>query len=166
MEEGSLVRVIRDFLTLNDGELSVVKDEVLQIVQVVDRHWVRCQNVRDVGLVPKNNICPVDNVPHSIGNATHKKVSQFHVKYLKYVSENGHFILVADSNFNSEAEGDLTIHKGDLIIGLEAIDHAWTKGRNSQGLVGIFPTSFCWRPDTDLLFKNRSKVNIWVFTSK
>ena len=67
MEEGSLVRVIRDFLTLNDGELSVVKDEVLQIVQVVDRHWVRCQNVRDVGLVPKNNICPVDNVPHSIG---------------------------------------------------------------------------------------------------
>ena len=87
-------------------------------------------------------------------------------KYLKYVSENGHFILVADSNFNSEAEGDLTIHKGDLIIGLEAIDHAWTKGRNSQGLVGIFPTSFCWRPDTDLLFKNRSKVNIWVFTSK
>ena len=69
MEEGSLVRVIRDFLTLNDGELSVVKDEVLQIVQVVDRHWVRCQNVRDVGLVPKNNICPVDNVPHSIGNS-------------------------------------------------------------------------------------------------
>ena len=71
MEEGSLVRVIRDFLTLNDGELSVVKDEVLQIVQVVDRHWVRCQNVRDVGLVPKNNICPVDNVPHSIGKTSY-----------------------------------------------------------------------------------------------
>ena len=54
-----MVRVIRDFLTLNDGELSVIKDEILQIVQVVDRHWVRCQNVRDVGLVPSSNICPI-----------------------------------------------------------------------------------------------------------
>ena len=54
-----MARVIRDFLTLNDGELSVIKDEILQIVQVVDRHWVRCQNVRDIGLVPSSNICPI-----------------------------------------------------------------------------------------------------------
>ena len=66
MEEGSIVRVIRDFLTLNEGELSVVKDEILQIVQVVDRHWVRCQNSRDVGLVPRSNICAIDNIPISI----------------------------------------------------------------------------------------------------
>ena len=66
MEEGSIVRVIRDFLTLNEGELSVVKDEILQIVQVVDRHWVRCQNSRDIGLVPRSNICAIDNIPISI----------------------------------------------------------------------------------------------------
>ena len=133
-----MVRVIRDFLTLNDGELSVIKDEILQIVQVVDRHWVRCQNIRDVGLVPSSNICPIDNLPHAI--------------------EKGHSILVAESNFNAESDGDLTIQKGDLIIGLETVDQAWTKGRNLQGQVGIFPTSFCWSADSDLLFKNKSKV--------
>ena len=71
MEEGSMVRVIRDFLTLNDGELSVIKDEILQIIQVVDRHWVRCQNIRDVGLVPSSNICPIGK-KHAL-----KKYNQF-----------------------------------------------------------------------------------------
>ena len=78
---------------------------------------------------------------------------------LNFSSKIGNFILVAESNFNSEADGDLTITKGDLIIGLQTVDQAWTKGRNLQGHVGIFPTSFCWTPNTDLLFKTKSKVS-------
>ena len=94
MEIGSIVRVIRDFLTLNEGEVCVVKDETLQIVEVIDRHWVKCQSIRDCGLVPKSNIHAVENVPHSL--------------------EFGHTLLVCDSDFISETDGDLTISKGTL----------------------------------------------------
>ena len=83
---------------------------------------------------------------------------------MPHAIEKGHAILVAESNFNAENEGDLTIQKGDLIIGLETVDQAWTKGRNLQGQVGIFPTSFCWSADSDLLFKNKSKVGACLRT--
>lgn len=92
MDVGSVVRVIRDFLTLNEGELCVVKDEVLQVIEVIDRHWVKCQSVRGKGLVPKSNIHSVENVPCSL--------------------EAGHSLLVCDSNFTSETDGDLSIFKG------------------------------------------------------
>ena len=42
------------------------------------------------------------------------------------------------------------------MIGLEAIDESWTRGRNFKGEVGIFPSSFCWSLDMDLLFKQKS----------
>ena len=48
------------------------------------------------------------------------------------------------------------LEKGDIIIGLEAVDDSWTRGRNLQGQVGIFPSAFCWRPDMNLLFKQKS----------
>ena len=92
-------------------------------------------------------------------------ISFFEIDNLPHAIEKGHAILVAESNFNAENEGDLTIQKGDLIIGLETVDQAWTKGRNLQGQVGIFPTSFCWSADSDLLFKNKSKVggsSVWL----
>lgn len=94
MDVGSVVRVIRDFLTLNEGELCVVKDEVLQVIEVIDRHWVKCQGVRDKGLVPKSNIHSVESVPCSL--------------------EPGHSLLVCDNNFTSETDGDLSIFKGWL----------------------------------------------------
>ena len=31
--------------SLCQGELSVVKDEVLQVIEVIDRHWVKCQGM-------------------------------------------------------------------------------------------------------------------------
>jgi hypothetical protein len=125
MEVGAVVKVIKDFLSLNDGEYCVTKDDILQVTEVVDRHWVQVRGPRDLGgLVPTGNIHTVENLPHSLGK--------------------GHSLLVADAHFNSEAEGDLTIIKGDIIVGLETVDASWTRGRNMDGQVGIFPTSFCW----------------------
>ena len=41
------------------------------------------------------------------------------------------------------------------MIGLEAIDDSWTRGRNLRGELGIFPSAFCWSLDLDLLFKSK-----------
>ena len=140
MEEGSIVRVFRDFITFNEGELSVMKDDILQILQIIDLYWVKCQNSQNIGNVPRSHICPIDNLPIPI--------------------QKGHVLLVAEYDFNSGTEGDLSIQKGDIIIGHDMIDHDWTKGCDLQGHVGIFPTSFCWTPDADLLSKIGSNVSI------
>ena len=101
MEVGTLVKVIRDFLTLKEGELSVVKNDVLQVLEETDRLWIKCQNARDQGQVPKSHLHPMEvNLQRP---------------------ERGS-IVVCESDFNGETEGDLTINKGDILIALEAIE--------------------------------------------
>ena len=139
-----MVKVIRDFLTLNEGELSVLKNDVLQVVEVVDRHWVRCHGYANVkGLVPRANVLLLER--HSFPSSL----------------EPGHCLLVCGSPFagtDTEA-GDLSLDKGDVVIGLEEVDSSWMKGRSlSDGRVGIFPTNFTWKLDADLLFGNSGGV--------
>ena len=117
MEAGSLVKVIRDFLTLNEGELSVIKNDVLQVVEEVDRLWIKCRNCRDQGQVPKSHLHPLQDMPNGL--------------------EAGRKLLVCESHFNSEAEGDLTIMKGDILVVLETVDGSWTKGRNMDVSLNI-----------------------------
>ena len=50
---------------------------------------------------------------------------------------------------------NVSILQGDILIGLEAIDDSWTRGRNLRGELGIFPSAFCWSLDLDLLFKSK-----------
>ena len=101
MEAGTLVKVIRDFLTLNEGELSVVKNDVLQVLEEVDRLWIKCRNARDQGQVPKSHLHPIE---HDLR-----------------VPELGHVFVICESEFKGETEGDLTIQKGDILIALESI---------------------------------------------
>ena len=143
MEVGTLVKVIRDFLTLKEGELSVVKNDVLQVLEETDRLWIKCQNARDQGQVPKSHLHPIE---HDLR-----------------VPELGHVFVICESEFKGETEGDLTIQKGDILIALESIDASWTRGRNLEGQIGIFPTAFCWTIDMDLLYKNQSNIKVEKF---
>ncbi len=97
MEAGKVVRVYKDFFTVADTELCVSKDEILQIIQVEDRHWVKCRGCRGEGLVPSANVIVVEEVPRDL--------------------EDGHFLLVADVHFGAEREGDLSLLRGDIVIG-------------------------------------------------
>ena len=61
------------------GELCVVKDEYLQVKEVVDRHWARCQTEHRVGLVPMSHVTSVDGIPKlEEGQALYLAVSDFH----------------------------------------------------------------------------------------
>ena len=100
MEAGTLVKVIRDFLTLKEGELSVVKNDVLQVLEETDRLWIKCRNARDQGQVPKSHLHPLQVDLQRPSSGT---------------------LVVCESDFNGETEGDLTIIKGDILVALEAI---------------------------------------------
>jgi hypothetical protein len=94
MDAGCLVRVIRDFFTTTDGELSISAGEVLQIVEVVDKIWVRCVTGQSSqsreGTVPSANVTSVNVGMH----------------------EEGTRIFVAASEFNPEEKGDIHLAKG------------------------------------------------------
>ncbi len=59
----------------------------------------------------------------------------------------------------------MSICKGDILVSLETLDGGlWTRGRNyHQGQVGIFPTSFTWKLDTELLFGHKSAGKVEKF---
>ena len=73
------------------GELCVVKDEFLQVKEVVDRHWARCQTEHRVGLVPMSNVTSVDGIPKL---------------------EDGQALYLAVSDFNPDHQGDLRLKRG------------------------------------------------------
>lgn len=152
IEPGSIVRVIRDFLTTSEGELCINSGEIIQVrrdqcpmnlisksnlalfscallhfqvEEVIDRHWLLCRTQTRSGSIPSSHVTEVD-----IG----------HVDY-------GSKIFVANSNFDGEQEGDLTLARGTLVIGYEAVDQAWFKGKTLSGEHGVFPISFCWELD-------------------
>ncbi len=108
-----MVKVIKDFFTFADEELCVEKDEVLQVIEVVDRHWVKCQGSRGQGRVPTANVIVKDDVPCDL--------------------EDGHYVMVADVHFNAERDGDLSLRRGDIVVGkrLEQIQTILTKSKIS-----------------------------------
>ena len=42
-------------------------------------------------------------------------------------------------------------------------DGSWSRGRNLEGQVGIFPTAFCWTIDMDLLVQNQRNIKVEKF---
>ncbi len=95
MEAGSVVRVIRDFLTTSDGELCMAAGEFLQVVEKVDRHWVRCRSDTREGLIPGSNVAEVTG----IGKL-----------------DAGQDVYVVSSDFEGEQEGDLALKRGNSFL--------------------------------------------------
>ena len=73
------------------GELCVVKDEYLQVKEVVDRHWARCQTEHRVGLVPMSHVTSVDGIPKL---------------------EEGQALYLAVSDFIPDHQGDIRLKRG------------------------------------------------------
>ena len=136
MEPFTVVRVIKDFLTTTEGELSVTKGSTLQVLSIVDRHWVKCLFLEGrVGNVPSAHVTQHINIPKQL------------------TSDQKLFWAIND--FKAEEDGDLGLKRGDLILGLKPLDSAWYNGKilssafseNSVGKCGIFPCNFCFQLD-------------------
>jgi len=129
------VRVIRDFLTTNDGELCVSSGEYLQVLHNVDRYWVECKLDLRQGLLPSANVTPVKVPP----------------------LQDGQQICIVRSEYHTQHPGDMSLKKGDLVVttGEEDENAIWIKGmvliekRTAfrWGSEGMFPINLCWQPD-------------------
>ncbi|KMQ96659.1 dynamin-binding protein [Lasius niger] len=137
MEPGILARVLHDFLTTVDGELSLSKGHYFLVHEIVDKHWCFGQSQDRVGKFPSSHL--------------HK------VEFPQFDETERLFVAVAD--FPGQETGDLSFAQGELIIGIRDIGSGWCMGRTSCKN-GIFPTTHTWELDTTLIKKAVKKKSI------
>ncbi|XP_015609556.1 dynamin-binding protein [Cephus cinctus] len=138
MEPGTLTRVLHDFLTTVDGELSLLKGDYFLINTVIDKHW-------------------------SYGQS-HSRTGKFPLNYLHKVQvpqiQDTESLFISIAAFSGEQEGDLSFGEGELIVGIQEVETNWYLGY-IDSRKGIFPTSHVWKLDSTLLKKaETTKKNI------
>lgn len=122
MDPGTVTRVLKDVFTTMDGELSLLKGDIFQVVKAVDKYWCYGNSTGKIGLFPTDQLIEVETPEINDGEQL--------------------FLAVAE--FRGEQEGDLSFRKGEFIIGESKLDEHWWQGRVNQCRKGVFPDTFVW----------------------
>ncbi|KAI9555344.1 hypothetical protein GHT06_017859 [Daphnia sinensis] len=119
-------RVIYSFHSQLEGELTLTKDDLVLITQIVDRYWFYGQLGNDKGRFPQKNVTAVTHLPPALPGQPY-------------------FATLVD--FDQQQVGDLSFKRGEILLGLNRVDTNWWFGRSADGREGIFPTSLAWQVD-------------------
>ncbi|CAL7945881.1 unnamed protein product [Xylocopa violacea] len=134
MEPGILTKVLSDFLTTADGELSLYKGEYFLIYSIIDRHWCYGESRHRTGKFPLNRLHKVE-IPTLHDTET---------------------LFVSTATFPGQQDEDLSFAEGEIIIGVQDVGSEWYLGRIDTRK-GIFPLTHVWQLDTKLLKKALEK---------
>ncbi|KAF7989682.1 hypothetical protein HCN44_008356 [Aphidius gifuensis] len=134
MEPGQLARVLTDFFTTIDGELSLTKGDYFLLISVVDKIWCYGESRNKRGKFPSNHLHRVDTPNLN--------------------DDENLFISIAP--FKGEQEGDLIFDQGEFIIGQQEIEPGWWSGYIDERS-GVFPMSHVWLIDKTILKKSGNK---------
>ncbi|XP_008543725.1 dynamin-binding protein [Microplitis demolitor] len=137
MEAGLLTKVINDFLTIVDGELSLSKGDYFLIYNVIDKHWCYGESYGKRGTFPSNHLHKVD------------------IPYFKDTEK----LFVSIAPFNGEQDGDLSFAEGELIIGVQQVDTDWYSGY-IDSRTGLFPLTHVWLINSAALKKPTDKKKV------
>ncbi|KAK3909021.1 Dynamin-binding protein, partial [Frankliniella fusca] len=122
MEPGTVTRVLKDVFTTLDGELSLSKGDIFQVIKQVDKYWCYGNSMGRIGLFPSDQLISIE-IPE--------------------LEENEElFLAIAD--FSGEQTGDLSFYKGEFIVGEKKLDEHWWQGKVSLNRRGVFPDTFTW----------------------
>lgn len=125
MEVGKIAKVLQDFLTSEEGELSLQKGDIVLILNSIDKLWCYgCHNGRR-GNMPLSYLIPIDYP----------------------VLKKGEELFVGIETFSAQQDGDLSFEKGDLIVGVSQVDDNWWQGKYGSKS-GLFPTTHTWQLDS------------------
>ncbi|XP_069947710.1 dynamin-binding protein-like isoform X2 [Cherax quadricarinatus] len=128
MKAGDVCRCISDFTGVSQDELTVAKNDIVQVHSVVDRHWLEGESGGSIGRVPSSILVKIELPPHP--------------SHLP--------LFVASAEFMPSQPGDLGLARGDFVIGLNPIDESWWCGE-VNGHKGIFPLNFVWSINKDII---------------
>ncbi|XP_060822465.1 dynamin-binding protein-like isoform X1 [Bombus pascuorum] len=134
MEPGILTKVLSDFLTIVDGELSLHKGEHFLVYSVIDKHWCYGESRGRTGKFPSSHLHKVE-------------IPSF---------QDSECLFVSIASFPGQQDGDLCFSEGEIIIGVEDVGSGWYLGQINPKK-GIFPLTHVWQIDTKLLKKALEK---------
>lgn len=129
MKAGDVCRCISNFNGISSEELTLYKNDIVQVHEVVDRHWVRGEGGGAVGQVPSSVLVKINEFPP---HPPHQP------------------LFVASAEFMPSQPGDLGLSRGDFVVGLNPIDESWWCGEK-WGKQGIFPINFVWQINKDII---------------
>ncbi|XP_034230974.1 dynamin-binding protein-like isoform X2 [Thrips palmi] len=137
MESGTVTRVLKDVHTTMDGELSLMRGDIFQVIEIIDKYWCYGNSSGRIGKFPCDQLIPIETPE---------------VKDSEQL-----FLAIAD--FPGEQDGDLKFYKGEFIIGENKLDEHWWQGRITQNRRGVFPDTFTWHlSSTSQKVKKKSNV--------
>ncbi|GLG97318.1 Protein still life, isoform SIF type 1 [Gryllus bimaculatus] len=134
MEEGQIAKVLQDFFTTAEGELSLQKGDIVQILKKIDKLWCfGCHNGR-TGNMPLNYLIFI-NCPNL---------------------QDGEELFASIASFPMQQSGDLSFDRGELIVGVRKVDDNWWQGR-IDARVGMFPRTYTWQLDSSFMKRKESQ---------
>ncbi|XP_034172293.2 rho guanine nucleotide exchange factor 38 [Osmia lignaria lignaria] len=137
MEPGTLAKVLSDFFTTVDGELSLNKGEYFLVYSVTDKHWCYGESRGRTGKFPSSRLHKVD-IP---------------------ILQDSDVLFVSIAAFPGQQDGDLSFAQGEIIVGMQNVGSGWYLGQ-TDAKKGIFPLTHTWQIDTKLLKKAIEKKTI------
>ncbi|KAK2582160.1 hypothetical protein KPH14_004519 [Odynerus spinipes] len=137
MESGTLAKVLHDFFTTVEGELSLCKGEYFLIHKTIDKHWCYGQSNEKTGNFPLSHLHKVE-IPPLLDNQD---------------------LFVSIAAFAGEQSGDLSFGAGELIIGIRTVGAGWYLGQ-IDSKTGMFPITYTWQLDTEFIKRTANKKSI------
>lgn len=138
--EGQYVVAIYDFTETESGDLGIYKGDVVRIVKQIDDNWLEGQIQGKTGNFPRSFV-QVLNLPD--------------------VLPAGQKLFACCTDYRAETPNDLTIMRGDVIVGTSAIDEYWWRGQK-QFTTGAFPLSHVYELDLNNqnVCENKKPANV------
>ncbi|GFR28534.1 dynamin-binding protein [Trichonephila clavata] len=130
---GRLVKAIYDFPTDDSSELPLQIGDIVQVKERIDKQWSHGVSNNREGSFP-------------IGFTVELKIPP--------LADQDRLFAISN-DFSAQEDGDLTLKKGDLVVGKQPIDSNWWRGE-IDGQYGIFPLTHVWEIDAKILPKATS----------
>jgi hypothetical protein len=156
------------FFAQFDNELSFHEGEIVTLCRHIDKDWIEGKIDEKKGIFPKsyiNILVDCEDYGSAVGDTSHSHLNELQQSSLCYMNTETELTPNVFAkvlyNFDAQMNGDLSVHKDEVVwvVGKETED--WCEVRNQSGAVGLCPHNYL----TPHLLQNESSKTLLRGTS-
>jgi hypothetical protein len=156
------------FFAQFDNELSFHEGEIVTLCRHIDKDWIEGKIDGKKGIFPKsyiNILVDCEDYRSVVGDNIHSSLSelqQFPHRYINVETElMPNVFAKVLYNFDAQMNGDLSVHKDEVVWVVRKANEDWCEVRNQSGTVGLCPRNYL----TPHLLQNESSKKLFRGTS-
>ena len=137
------------FFAQFDNELSFNEGEIVTLCRHIGRDWVEGKIDGKKGIFPKsyiNVLVDCEDYSSAVGDAGRKysnELQQFPHRYMNSETElTPNVFAKVLYNFDAQMDGDLSIHKDEVVWVVSKANDDWCEVKNQSGAVGLCPQNY------------------------